>query len=149
VTYRGLAADDIIDLQSRTSKDLQLVERRGHRHQLSGVSTQGPLGREDRVRRAVAQLVDRGAITHKIYKDSRRPAVLHGPKGLTGHTTDFFDDFGDPSVAKAAKILSDAHITQRVPLTLWYTTDRYGSETALEFKELKRQLDAPDSSRSP
>jgi peptide/nickel transport system substrate-binding protein len=63
------------------------------------------------------------------------------PAGLTGHTTSFFDDFGDPSVSKARKILSQAGIRQKVPLTLWYTTDRYGSETATMFQELKRQLD--------
>lgn len=31
-----------------------------------------------------------------------------------------------------------------MPLTLWYTSDRYGSETALEFKELERQLEASE-----
>jgi peptide/nickel transport system substrate-binding protein len=63
------------------------------------------------------------------------------PKGLTGHTTGFFDDYGDPSAAKARTMLTDAGITERVPLTLWYTTDRYGSSTKLEFQELKRQLE--------
>ncbi|MBM7094011.1 peptide-binding protein, partial [Streptomyces sp. S12] len=64
------------------------------------------------------------------------------PTGLTGHTTAFFDQFGDPDPKKAREILTEAGITQTVPLTLWYTTDRYGSDTALEFKELKRQLEA-------
>jgi peptide/nickel transport system substrate-binding protein len=64
------------------------------------------------------------------------------PAGLTGHTTDFFDDYGDPSAAKARAILTRAGITEPVPLTLWYTTDRYGSQTAAQFKELERQLEA-------
>jgi peptide/nickel transport system substrate-binding protein len=64
------------------------------------------------------------------------------PKGLTGHTTGFFDTYGDPNADKAREILTDAGITEHVPLTLWYTTDRYGSETAVLFKELKRQLEA-------
>ena len=63
------------------------------------------------------------------------------PKGLVGHTTGFFDNYGNPDVAKARQILLDAGITERVPLTLWYTTDRYGSATAPEFEELKRQLE--------
>ncbi|CAM5458365.1 Peptide-binding protein OS=Streptomyces alboniger OX=132473 GN=CP975_04800 PE=3 SV=1 [Streptomyces alboniger] len=89
----------------------------------------------------MAQLVDRAAIAHKVYKDTVDPLYSMVPKGLTGHTTGFFDDFGNPSTSKARQILSEAGITERVPLTLWYTTDRYGSETALQFQELKRQLD--------
>lgn len=141
VTYRGLAAADIIALQSRSSKSLQLVDGAGTDISYLVFNPKDPWARKTAVRRAVAQLVDRGAITHKVYKDTVDPLYSMVPKGLTGHTTDFFDDFGDPSVPKARKILSAAGITQRVPLTLWYTTDRYGSETALEFQELKQQLD--------
>lgn len=141
VTYRGLAAADIIDLQSRSSKDLQLVDGAGTDISYLVFNPKDPWAGKAAVRRAVAQLVDRGAITHKVYKDTVDPLYSMVPKGLTGHTTDFFDDFGDPSVSKARKILSEANITQRVPLTLWYTTDRYGSETGQEFQELKRQLD--------
>ena len=64
------------------------------------------------------------------------------PKGIVGHTTASSTEYGDPDVDKARKILKDAGITQPVPLTFWFTTDRYGSGTAAEFTELKRQLDA-------
>ncbi|MFH5938928.1 ABC transporter substrate-binding protein, partial [Clostridium perfringens] len=40
------------------------------------------------------------------------------------------------------RILAAAGITERVPLALWYTTDRYGSATEPEFAEIKRQLEA-------
>ncbi|MEV0739090.1 ABC transporter substrate-binding protein [Streptomyces sp. NPDC050549] len=142
VTYRGLAADDIVTLQGSPSKDLQLVDGSGTDINYLVFNPKDRWARNPAVRRAVAQVVDRGAITHKIYRDTVDPLYSMVPKGLTGHTTAFFDDFGDPSVPKARKILTRAGITDRVPLTLWYTSDRYGSETALEFKELKRQLDA-------
>lgn len=45
-------------------------------------------------------------------------------------------------MAKAKRFLTDAGITERVPLTLWYTSDRYGSTTKPAFQELKRQLEA-------
>ncbi|WP_405970975.1 ABC transporter substrate-binding protein [Streptomyces sp. NBC_00988] len=141
VTYRGLAADDIIALQGRASKSLQLVDGSGTDINYLVFNPKDKWAGNLAVRKAVAQLVDRGAITHKIYRDTVDPLYSMVPKGLTGHTTAFFDDFGDPSVPKARKLLTDAGIDQRVPLTLWYTTDRYGSETALEFRELKRQLD--------
>ncbi|MFE0086131.1 ABC transporter substrate-binding protein, partial [[Kitasatospora] papulosa] len=64
------------------------------------------------------------------------------PKGIAGHATSFFDTYGDPDVAKAGELLSEAGITAPVKMTFWYTTDRYGSSTATEFAELKRQLEA-------
>ncbi|WP_225839074.1 ABC transporter substrate-binding protein [Streptomyces sp. NK08204] len=141
VTYRGLGADDIIALQRHGTTDLQLVDGVGTDISYLVFNPKDPWAGRLAVRRAVAQLVDRGAIAHKVYKDTVDPLYSMVPKGLTGHTTGFFDDYGDPSVPKARKILSDAGITQRVPLTFWYTTDRYGSETAEMFKELKQELD--------
>ncbi|MER5542543.1 ABC transporter substrate-binding protein [Streptomyces sp. NPDC001118] len=141
VTYRGLAADDIVTLQQHGNSNLQLVDGTGTDISYLVFNPKDPWARQPAVRKAVAQVVDRGAIAHKVYKDTVDPLYSMVPKGLTGHTTGFFDDYGDPSVPKAGKILSDAGIHQRVPLTLWYTTDRYGSETALMFQELKRQLE--------
>lgn len=144
ITYRGLAADDIIEIQSKTSseEEIQLVEGTGTDISYLVFNPKDPWAGKKEVRQAIAQVIDRGAIAHKVYKDTVDPLYSMVPKGLTGHTTGFFDDYGEPSVAKAKEILTDAGITQKVPLTLWYTTDRYGSATAVEFKELERQLEA-------
>ncbi|MEU1706725.1 ABC transporter substrate-binding protein [Streptomyces sp. NPDC005706] len=142
VTYRGLAADDILTLQRAGTSDLQLVDGTGTDISYLVFNPKDSWTKQPAVRKAVAQVVDRGAIAHKVYKDTVVPLYSMVPAGLTGHATSYFDDFGDPSVSKARRILTDAGITQRVPLTLWYTTDRYGSETAVMFQELKRQLDA-------
>ncbi|MFJ9676114.1 ABC transporter substrate-binding protein [Streptomyces sp. NPDC101221] len=144
VTYRGLAADDVITLQGKAGKEenLQLVEGSGTEISYLVFNPGDPWAGRREVRQAVAQVIDRAAIAHKIYQDTVDPLYSMVPKGLTGHTTGFFDDYGDPSVPKARELLEDAGITDPVPLTLWYTTDRYGSETAKEFKEIKRQLDA-------
>ncbi|WP_432053566.1 ABC transporter substrate-binding protein [Streptomyces sp. bgisy022] len=144
ITYRGLAADDIIDLQSKTGSEdeIQLVEGTGTDISYLVFNPKDPWAGKKEVRRAIAQVIDRGAIAHKVYKDTVDPLYSMVPKGLTGHTTGFFDNYGEPSVAKAKQILTDAGITQKVPLTFWYTTDRYGSATAVEFKELERQLEA-------
>ncbi|MFD5800726.1 MULTISPECIES: ABC transporter substrate-binding protein [unclassified Streptomyces] len=144
VTYRGLAADDVVTLQGKAGRDeeLQLVEGSGTEISYLVFNPEDPWAGRKEVRRAVAQVIDRAAIAHTIHQDTVDPLYSMVPKGLTGHTTGFFDDYGDPSVPKAREILTGAGITERVPLTLWYTTDRYGSETAKEFKEIKRQLDA-------
>ncbi|MFG2886513.1 ABC transporter substrate-binding protein [Streptomyces sp. NPDC048297] len=141
VTYRGLAADDILDLQRHGTTDLQLVDGAGTDISYLVFNPKDPWAKQPAVRKAVAQIVDRGAIAHKVYKDTVDPLYSMVPKGLTGHATPFFDHFGDPSVPKARTLLEDAGIHERVPLTLWYTTDRYGSETARMFQELKRQLE--------
>ncbi|MFF9763615.1 MULTISPECIES: ABC transporter substrate-binding protein [Streptomyces] len=144
LTYRGLAAGDIIGLQGKTSQEeeLQLIDGAGTDINYLVFNPKDPWAGKKEVRQAVAQVVDRAAIAHKVYKDTVDPLYSMVPKGLTGHTTGFFDDYGEPSVSKARRILTGAGITEPVPLTLWYTTDRYGSETALEFKELERQLEA-------
>ncbi|MGV9255461.1 ABC transporter substrate-binding protein [Streptomyces sp. NPDC003697] len=141
VTYRGLAADDIIDLQRHDSTDLELVEGAGTDISYLVFNPKDSWAGKTAVRKAVAQVVDRAAIAHEVYKDTVDPLYSMVPKGLTGHTTGFFDDFGDPSTDKARKILTKAGITKPVPLTLWYTTDRYGSETARQFQVLKSQLE--------
>ncbi|WP_447036129.1 ABC transporter substrate-binding protein [Streptomyces sp. DSM 118878] len=148
VTFRGLDAGDIIAAQGKDEgkdkgeQDIELVEGTGTEIRYLVFNAEDPWARKLPVRRAVAQLVDRPAIAHKVYKDTVEPLYSMVPRGLTGHTTGFFDDYGEPSAARARKILTDAGIDGPVPLTLWYATDRYGSATALEFAELKRQLEA-------
>ncbi len=144
ITYQGLAADDIVALDTKGGENagLQIVEGVTANINYLVFNPKDPWSDKLAVRRAVAQVVDRAAIAHKVYKDTVDPLYSMVPTGLTGHTTAFFDDFGDPDPKKARAILTEAGITQTVPLTLWYTTDRYGSDTALEFKELKRQLEA-------
>ena len=72
----------------------------------------------------------------------RRAAVLHGPEGPhRPHHRLLRRLRRAPAPPRPSKILTDAGITERVPLTLWYTTDRYGSSTKPEFAEIKRQLD--------
>lgn len=141
VAFRGLAADDIVDLQSDDDDDLQLVEGAGTEINYLVFNPKDRWAGKAAVRKAIAQVVDRAAIAHKVYKDTVEPLYSMVPKGLTGHTTGFFDDYGDPSTSKARKILSEAGINEPVPLTLWYTSDRYGSATKAEFEEIKQQLD--------
>ncbi|MFE2534797.1 ABC transporter substrate-binding protein [Streptomyces sp. NPDC059371] len=142
VTYRGLAASDVVALQGQGDrKDIQLVDGAGTEISYLVFNPEDPWAGKLAVRRAIAQIVDRSAIIHKVYQDTVDPLYSMVPAGLAGHTTGYFDEYGSPSPAKARKILHDARIDRRVPLTLWYTTDRYGSETAPEFGELKRQLD--------
>ncbi|MFI1167370.1 ABC transporter substrate-binding protein [Streptomyces sp. NPDC020801] len=141
LSFRGLAADDVIGFQRNDSRDMDVIEGSTNEIEYLVFNPKDPWAAKLAVRKAVAQVINRSAIAHDVYKDTVEPLYSMIPAGLTGHTTAFFDDFGDPSVTKARKLLTDAGITQKVPLTLWYTTDRYGSATAKEFQEIKRQLE--------
>ncbi|QKW07637.1 peptide-binding protein [Streptomyces sp. NA04227] len=141
VTYRGLAAEDIVALQTNSGDEsLQLVEGSGTEVRYLAFNPEHPWASKPAVRKAIAQILDRGGIAHKIYKDTVESLYSMVPRGLVGHATTYFDVYGNPDPAKAKKILRDAGINKPVPLTFWHTTDRYGSQTKIEFEEIKRQL---------
>lgn len=142
-TFRGLTAEQVIDLEDQPKeKELQVVEAVGADIRYLVFNPKYPAARNPAVRRAIAQVVDRGALVDKVYKGTAEPLYSMIPSGVAGHATSFFDHYGEPSVPKARTMLREAGITEPVPLTFWYTSDRYGSSTALEFAELKRQLNA-------
>ncbi|MFJ2113006.1 MULTISPECIES: ABC transporter substrate-binding protein [unclassified Streptomyces] len=142
--YRGLTSEQIVELEEKKPENehLQLIETVGADIRYLVFNPEDPAAGKPAVRRAVAQLVDRDALVAKVYRGTAEPLYSMVPKGIATHATSFFDVFGQPDVAKAKGFLTDAGITLPVPLTFWYTTDRYGSGTAGEFNELKRQLDA-------
>ncbi|MFE9722550.1 ABC transporter substrate-binding protein [Streptomyces sp. NPDC005794] len=143
-TYRGLAAEEVSGLEDdkKDTDGLQIVESVGADIRFLVFNPQDPAAGKLAVRQAVAQVVNRDALVTKVYQGTAEPLYSMVPKGIAGHTTSFFDTYGDPDVAEARAILSEEGITEPVEMTFWYTTDRYGSSTAAEFAELKRQLEA-------
>ncbi|GAA1068934.1 ABC transporter substrate-binding protein [Kitasatospora nipponensis] len=91
------------------------------------------------VRQAIAQLLDRTALSRDVYARTVQPLYSVIPQGITGHNTAFFDKYGDPDPAKAKAILAAAKIQTPVKFTLtWSRANAQGAESA----ELKRQLEA-------
>ncbi|QNP62192.1 ABC transporter substrate-binding protein [Streptomyces genisteinicus] len=140
---RGLTAEEVVELQESRPETahLQLIENTGADIRYLVFNPDDPQAGKLAVRRAIAQLIDRGALVQKVYQGTAEPLYSMVPKGIAGHTTEFYDRFGEPNAAKAEEILEDAGITAPVSLKFWYTTDRYGSSTAPEFAEIKRQLE--------
>ncbi|MGW0118599.1 ABC transporter substrate-binding protein [Streptomyces sp. NPDC003327] len=143
-TYRGLTAEEIVEMQEDKPENerLQLVESTGADIRYLVFNTQDPTVAKPAVRKAIAQLVDRDALVSRVYQGTAEPLYSMVPKGIAAHTTKFFDRYGMPNAKKAEDILRDAGIDEPVELTFAFTTDRYGSATAAEFAELKRQLEA-------
>ncbi|MBB5934796.1 peptide/nickel transport system substrate-binding protein [Streptomyces zagrosensis] len=89
-------------------------------------------------RRAIAAVVDRGeliSIAHSRTVDSLYSLI---PKGVTGHSTAFYDAYPKPSPDRARRILRDAGITTPVNFTMAYPS---GSAAKAEGAELKAQLE--------
>lgn len=91
------------------------------------------------VRQAVAQLIDRKALARDAYSGTVQPLYSVVPAGVTGHTTAFFDLYGDPDAGKAKRILAAAHVPTPVKLTLTWSRGRAGST---ELDLVKKQLEA-------
>ncbi|MER5553978.1 ABC transporter substrate-binding protein [Streptomyces sp. NPDC002793] len=143
-TYRGLTAEEVIGLEDDKSDNngLQIIESVGADIRFLVFNPQDPAAGKLAVRQAVAQVVNRDALVAKVYRGTAEPLYSMIPKGIAGHATSFFDVYGDADAAEAREILAEEGITEPVEMTFWYTTDRYGSSTAPEFAELKRQLEA-------
>ncbi|MDX3593929.1 ABC transporter substrate-binding protein [Streptomyces sp. ID03-2B] len=143
-TYRGLTAEEVVSLEDNKddNEGLQIVESTGADIRFLVFNPKDPAAANPAVRKAIAHVVDRDALVEKVYRGTAEPLYSMIPKGIAGHTTSFFDTFGDPDVKKAKEILTEAGITEPVKMNFWFTTDRYGSATEPEFEELKRQLEA-------
>jgi peptide/nickel transport system substrate-binding protein len=143
VAYRGLTPDQVTDFQKTeaSNDDFELAEVLGTEISYLAFTDKDPLARNPQVRKAVAQLIDRKELVRKVYKRTADPLYSMVPGGITGHTSAFYDAYGEPSRLKAKKTLNKAGIRKRVPLELWYTTDRYGDTNGEMFAEIKRQLD--------
>ncbi|MGW6456793.1 ABC transporter substrate-binding protein [Streptomyces sp. NPDC055078] len=144
VTYRGLTSSEVVEFQKKLPENdhLRLVETVGADIRYLVFNPKDSKAGKLAVRQAIAQIIDRGTLITRVYQGTAEPLYSMVPKGIAGHTTEFFDRYGEPSVPKAKKLLADAGIDEPVELDLWYTTDRYGSATKPEFEEIKRQLEA-------
>ncbi|MEV7342400.1 ABC transporter substrate-binding protein [Streptomyces sp. NPDC093544] len=145
IAYRGLAADDIADIENDTStgKGVNVVEGTSAEVQHLVFNMNDPVAGKLSVRKAIAYLLDRQALVDEVYQDTATPLYSIIPAGIAGHNTAFFDTYGaDPSRSKAEAELRADGITDKVKLTLWSTPSRYGPSTDQEFRAIAKQLNA-------
>ncbi|MDI3418879.1 ABC transporter substrate-binding protein [Streptomyces luteolus] len=139
---RGVTPEQIRTLSDDADDKIDVVEMPGLEMRYLGFDTDAPAVRNKAVRQAMAQLVDRGEITSKVYGTAAEPLYSLVPATITGHTNSFFNEYGHPSTAKARALLDKAGVRTPVELTLNYTSDHYGPGTKEEFELLKKQLNA-------
>ncbi|MCH0539461.1 peptide-binding protein [Streptomyces sp. MUM 203J] len=139
---RTMEPEQVRKLDEQPTEGIKLTEVPSLEIRYLAFDTEDPSVKDKAVRQAVAALVDRSAITRKVYGPTAKPLYSLIPTTVATHTNSFFDKYGEPSRTRAAAILRDAGVTTPVRLTLHYTTDHYGTATADEFTALRDQLNA-------
>lgn len=154
VAHRTLSATDIEDL--RGNDNVQVVDGPGGeiRYIVFNFNTQ-PYGATTAeadpakalaVRQAVADLIDRDAISEQVYKGTFTPLYSYVPAGLSGATESLLEMYGDgsggPDVDKAKATLESAGVAVPVKLNLQYVSERYGPSSGDEYALIKDQLDS-------
>ncbi|MEV5974951.1 ABC transporter substrate-binding protein [Streptomyces sp. NPDC051921] len=139
---RAMSTAQIKELTEKPQEGIDLTEVPGLEIRYLGFNTKAPAVEEKAVRQAMASVVDRGRLVEQVYGPTAEPLYSLIPSSITGHATSFIDTYGQPDTVKAAKILRDAGVQTPVKVTLNYTTDHYGAETAKEFEALRGQLNA-------
>ncbi len=153
VAYRSLSATDVDDL--RGNDDVKVVDGPGGeiRYIVFNFNTQ-PYGATTAeadpakalaVRQAVADLLDRDAISEQVYKGTYTPLYSYVPEGFAGATESLKGLYGDgdggPDAAKAKATLEAAGVTTPVKLSLQYSPDHYGPSSGDEYAMVKDQLE--------
>ncbi len=153
VAHRSLSATDIADLEGNDDVSVETGPGGEIRYIVFNFDTQ-PFGAKTpeadeakalAVRQAVADLIDRSALSEDTYKGTYTPLYSFVPEGLTGATEPLKELYGDgeggPSVEAAEKRLSDAGIEGPVELNLQYSNDHYGPTSGDEYAAIKSQLE--------
>lgn len=154
VAYRSLSATDVDDLRGNDA--VKVVDGPGGeiRYIVFNFNTQ-PYGATTpeadpakalAVRQALADLIDRDAISEQVYKGTYTPLYSYVPEGFAGATESLKGLYGDgdggPDADKAKATLEAAGVTTPVQLSLQYSPDHYGPSSGDEYAMIKDQLEA-------
>ncbi len=153
VAYRSLSATDVDDLKG--NKDVKVVDGPGgeiryivfnfNTQPYGATTTEADPAKALAVRQAVADLVDRDAISTQVYKGTYTPLYSYVPAGFAGATDALKGLYGDgdggPDAAKAKATLEAAGVTTPVKLSLQYSPDHYGPSSGDEYALVKSQLE--------
>jgi peptide/nickel transport system substrate-binding protein len=154
VAYRSLSATDVEDLSGDDAVTVHNGPGGEIRYIVFNFNTQ-PYGATTAeadpakalaVRQAVADLIDRDALSEQVYKGTYTPLYSYVPEGFAGATEVLKELYGDgngaPDAAKAAETLAEAGVETPVTLNLQYSPDHYGPSSGDEYALIKDQLEA-------
>ncbi|MFD3452208.1 ABC transporter substrate-binding protein [Streptomyces sp. NPDC058691] len=140
VVNRTFNSEQITEFGQNKYPGVKLTEAPGNSVRYMFFNLNDPSVKQKAVREAIAQLVDRDALTRDVLQRTATPLFGAVPTGVTGHSNSYFNTYGEPSRDKAAGTLSAAGITTPVKLTFSYTTDRPATPNKQEALNLQKQL---------
>lgn len=142
VMARQLDPSQIQELQDSPSAQIKLTQSPGGEARYLFLNTASHDLKTKAVRQAMAEIVDRQAITRDIYQRTAVPLYSVVPQGVASHVNSFFDVYGNPSVTAARRTLQRAGITAKVPLTINFRRDTGGTVNRAEAEAIEKQLDS-------
>ena len=153
VAYRSLSATDIESLRSDANVKVEEGPGGEIRYMVFNFNTM-PFGatqadadaaKATAVRQAMADLINRDAVSTQVYKGTYSPLFAHIAEGFVGSAAQLKPVYGDgnggPSLDKAKKTLADAGVTGPVTLNIQYSPDHYGPSSGDEYAMYKTQLE--------
>ena len=100
------------------------------------------MGKNKAIRQAVAQIIDRQAISDNAYDGTVTPSYSIVPPGFGGQKDSFKEKYGEPNADAAKQILDAAGVKTPVKITLGYPPEHYGPNAVDEATELADQLNS-------
>ncbi len=138
IAWRSLSPTDLNDLKGNA--DVTVAQGEGSEIRYWVWDVAGPVGKEEAVRQAAAQIIDRDAIAQNSYDGTVEPLYSIVPPGFPGQVDAFQEQYGEADTAAAEQLLKDAGVSTPVKLTLGYTPTHYGPNAVDEATEFQRQL---------
>ena len=126
----------------RGDSNLQILDRPAFNVAYVGINQKKPPMDKLEVRQAVAYGLDRQAVVDNFYAGRGQVAKQFMPPSLFGYADDVTEYTFDP--AKAKSLLSQAGVTQPLPIEFWYPTDvsrPYMPDPKRNFEAFKASLE--------
>jgi peptide/nickel transport system substrate-binding protein len=154
VAYRSLSATDVEDLSTDDAVtvhdgpggEIRYIVFNFNTQPFGATTAEADPAKALAVRQAVADLIDRDALSEQVYKGTYTPLYSYVPEGFAGATEVLKDLYGDgdggADAAKAADTLASAGVETPVTLNLQYSPDHYGPSSGDEYALIKDQLEA-------
>lgn len=96
------------------------------------------------VRQALTELIDRGAVIQSVLGIGFEPSFSPIPPGYLGFVESFRELYGEPDVARAIELLTEAGYTEtnRAEIELGYPPERFGLQIAAAMEEVELQIES-------
>ncbi|TFD55408.1 peptide ABC transporter substrate-binding protein [Cryobacterium frigoriphilum] len=154
VAWGSLSASDVDDLRGNDAVtvvdapggDIRFLAFSASAQPFGTATPEPDAARALAVRAAVAELVDREQLAAQVYTGSMLPLYSQVAAGLAGATESLKGFYGDgdggPDPDQATQLLTAAGVTMPVALTLNFSSELYGAESAAEYALIEAQLEA-------